>query len=974
MASVDTSLPAAYILGNTMSLLPALESTAYTTNYTGDPSEGGDIPYYGVVQWGKIAGDIRNQKDLIAVLEAIQDEAADEVIKKVGTIFVYKGQVATYEDLPENPTKGDTWNVIDTGANYVWNGEFWDKLSETVDLSKYVEKDELDDILTLYYNKLELDELINALTITLQTQINTKADAAELEKEIADREEAVENLITSINNVIQDINDNYCTKTYLTQQLDEVQDDLDAEIASREEAEQNIQTLINNVKAELQQEIADIETSAITEDEFDTVVDELQTNIDKVASDLQKHIDEAETGYVTNAEFERLENKVDAADAEIEDRLDAIEAKELVEYTDISTQETPNRKAIVLNNHDGIFGKDTDGNTRLLAMMSKYNVADFGAKDTHTNLNTKQIVTINDNQAILTDKNLDQIIKAGDNVVIDKKTVTDPTTGFEFQTFTINAELSGTDTRIDELADALDQEVEDRLAGDEALQAQIDSLIAKTESIFHYKGSVPTVNDLPNEAEIGDVYNVEETGSNYAYDGTKWDKLSETIDLTPYITTEEFNSKVWNTKANYFETKASTSKGTAMIWNESDGGGSKYEGIDGLWSYTGVNEGTAGKVKDTDGNTLTGRANEVMGQIYVYDSTNTISEKGNRGSWIDMTLDGFYYKKGANSNVTTDDELATIGNVKTVQNEFDDLSTTVDNAIAKQDGNIQSLLLQMDTLSKKIEDLKSLDYEIVELYDGSDPYYANEQKSFMLSGSVTTSTKVVGENITLDEATVYSSSVEFTSIQDITIKESTMQGTVYKAVSNAMVKLHADDYISVRDCQIIPETAYNGIEIGLTTGLAKSVIIDNVNFDGTFSNNGISIFGMDEGGVVTISNCYFKKVSNLIRLSNRTNTHWTINLINCVCDEWETGEYAGMILLQDYTSGSAAAADANNIFNKITINIQNCTKPDGTKIQPVEDLSTICGTKDNNQIIYMWDSWRLHTPYHVDRYPVINIL
>ena len=58
---------------------------------------------------------------------------------------------------------------------------------------------------------------------------------------------------------------------------------------------------------------------------------------------------------------------------------------------------------------------------------------------------------------------------------------------------------------------------------------------ARLSSVYKFKGSVPTYDNLPSENNIiGDVYNVEDTGSNYAWDGEKWDKLSETIDLTPY--------------------------------------------------------------------------------------------------------------------------------------------------------------------------------------------------------------------------------------------------------------------------------------------------------------------------------------------------------------------------------------------------------------------------------------------------------
>lgn len=66
-------------------------------------------------------------------------------------------------------------------------------------------------------------------------------------------------------------------------------------------------------------------------------------------------------------------------------------------------------------------------------------------------------------------------------------------------------------------------------------KAEVD---AKVSSVYKFKGSVSTYNSLPNTATTGDVYNVSDTGANYAWDGSKWDKLSETIDLTAYATTE----------------------------------------------------------------------------------------------------------------------------------------------------------------------------------------------------------------------------------------------------------------------------------------------------------------------------------------------------------------------------------------------------------------------------------------------------
>ena len=69
-------------------------------------------------------------------------------------VFKVKGSVASYDNLPQSGQEvGDVYNVLDTGANYVWTDNGWDKLSETIDLSDYYTKSET-------YNKNEVNELI----------------------------------------------------------------------------------------------------------------------------------------------------------------------------------------------------------------------------------------------------------------------------------------------------------------------------------------------------------------------------------------------------------------------------------------------------------------------------------------------------------------------------------------------------------------------------------------------------------------------------------------------------------------------------------------------------------------------------------------------------------------------------------------------------------------------------------------------
>lgn len=66
------------------------------------------------------------------------EDFQEEVRSKLFSVYHVKGSVQTFSDLPSfNRTIGDVWNVLDTGANYVFTDTGWDKLSETINLSDY---------------------------------------------------------------------------------------------------------------------------------------------------------------------------------------------------------------------------------------------------------------------------------------------------------------------------------------------------------------------------------------------------------------------------------------------------------------------------------------------------------------------------------------------------------------------------------------------------------------------------------------------------------------------------------------------------------------------------------------------------------------------------------------------------------------------------------------------------------------------
>lgn len=81
-----------------------------------------------------------------------------------------------------------------------------------------------------------------------------------------------------------------------------------------------------------------------------------------------------------------------------------------------------------------------------------------------------------------------------------------------------------------------------------------DELTSAVSSVYKYKGTKATYSALPTSGNtVGDVYNVEAAygnvpaGTNWAWDGSTWDALAGTVDLSGYVpTTRTINSKALN--------------------------------------------------------------------------------------------------------------------------------------------------------------------------------------------------------------------------------------------------------------------------------------------------------------------------------------------------------------------------------------------------------------------------------------------
>jgi hypothetical protein len=227
---------------------------------------------------------------------------------------------------------------------------------------------------------------------------------------------------------------------------------------------------------------------------------------------------------------------------------------------------------------------------------------------------------------------------------------------------------------------------------------------------------------------------------------------------------------------------------------------------------------------------------------------------------------------------------------------------------------------------------------------------------------------VTGKTVVVKSAEIDNKGlVTLTSDESITVDNLTTTGDLPKTVSNAPISMNPVNGEVLFTGGNIGQTSYNCIEIGLAAdSVPTNITVKDTTIAAVLSNNAINIFNTADGAVIDIIGCTIKKCSNPIRISNKNNGKVTLNITDCEFTEWDNStsvdangetiyDWAGMIICQDYTSGSETAAKEANLFapEKVTINIKNCTK-NGVLIKE-EDFTV--GTFKENQILYVWNAY-----------------
>ena len=209
--------------------------------------------------------------------------------------------------------------------------------------------------------------------------------------------------------------------------------------------------------------------------------------------------------------------------------------------------------------------------------------------------------------------------------------------------------------------------------------------------------------------------------------------------------------------------------------------------------------------------------------------------------------------------------------------------------------------------------------------------------------------------------------------RNVILKDIVTSGSNDRSAGNAQFTIDCNGVVEVKDCTF-GQSGYNVLEIGLKKGYApKHIIEENSDFKGDNINNGISIYGWQDGANIILRNCTFGKLSNPVRISNKLNNTCNIVFENVTVEQWEEGDYAGFILMQDYTSATEEEAIANNLFanTKINITFKNVRYPNGDLIMP-ENVGDVCSGGNLPQVAYVYRNQGGLIAYREDVYPTMT--
>ncbi len=685
---------------------------------------------------------------------------------------------------------------------------------------------------------------------------------------------------------------------------------------------------VESSSAQIEEVKAALETKADKAD-VDSAVENINSALDQKADKIA--VDAITEQLATKADAESVDNRFATVNEGLDSKADKIavdgisaDLEGVVKYQEFGE----GRKTIQLSNYDNISGIDTKGEGHNLVMLSKWDKADFGAPGVELNLNgSADRPTYNDTKEIA----LTEDIEAAKEGLISYKVLEDGSKTIELANGDSLSGVNSDGVAGFNLAKVTpENKVEIGSAG-----MDLNLVGSEPRPLFNGSKGIALSEDLETKAaELQDNINLKASQS----------------DLEAYMSATDTKVSELEEKIGNVPTKVSELENDLGFQNEAQVDGKIKEAIDAIPEVDLEPYATKEELAETTKNAVNyqefGEGRKTI-QLANYDNISGIDTKGvghniamvskwdkvNLGApGLEVNLNGSAERPTYNDT----EEIALLKDVAGLSNTLEALNATV-----------QILQSKVDVLTKTNTEVVSVDGSAGELKDSS--------KDYIVSGSINENAEIVGKSISLKSIKVSDNARLKLNAGDVEAKDLNISGSFPKANGNTVISVNNAEFIVFKDMVFDASEVYNGIEIGLASNsvLPKNILFDNCKFQGEFSNNAILVFGTQDNAIITLNNCYFEKISNTLRLSNKSNASGVVvNINNCTVDQWETrAPWQGFLICEDYTNKTEEEVNANNLFGdgKITVNFNNLVHA-GVKINPA-DPASVCGTKNESQVV-----------------------
>lgn len=728
----------------------------------------------------------------------------------------------------------------------------------------------------------------------LENKVTEEASARE--EGDAKLSEKIESEASRVDGMVNQINENVASSietlnNNLVQAIETINNGIAAEVTNREEGDAKLQAAIDELAEKVNGEGADLT--------------ELEGKIEKNAADI---------ATVNNNLVEAVNN----INKNVADGFSTIngglnneirpELEKAVKYEDTATEQNPGRKTIFLNNHDNICGKTTDGSAVNIAMVSKWNKVDLGSSSVEINLNgSAERPTYNDSKQIAL---LEDVHGNMETIALVKK---DDLT-YELQ---VGDKIAGTiNIPADQFLKSVEYSAEDK------------SLTFVFNTSEGEQTSVVDLSSLVDTYVAGNGIELIENGFSIKLDPSSESYLSVSEAGIKVEGINEIKKNVQEVSANLVTVNENLASSIDAINKKAV----KYEDV----ADSNLPERKAIVLKNGDvilgGNLEGGTSSLVQLNRWGVADFGSSSVPFN----INTPKDVRPTVQEAGQSGEEAHKIAYVSDVVGLSNTLEALNATV-----------QILQSKVDVLTKTNTEVVSVDGSAGELKDSS--------KDYIVSGFINENAEIVGKSISLKSIKVSDNARLKLNAGDVEAKDLNISGSFPKANGNTVISVNNAEFIVFKDMVFDASEVYNGIEIGLASNsvLPKNILFDNCKFQGEFSNNAILVFGTQDNAIITLNNCYFEKISNALRLSNKSNASGVVvNINNCTVDQWETrAPWQGFLICEDYTNKTEEEVNANNLFGdgKITVNFNNLVHA-GVKINPA-DPASVCGTKNESQVV-----------------------